>query len=270
LVRGWVRLYTAGLNPDHRAERCDEIISDLWEHRSHAAAERQAAATTSLVILGRWLAGIPADLSWRAQAVRRRSNRRDTSVTSSVIKNWWQVLSAITAVVSVYFGLRQYLTDEISTQVTPGKVGALIVFLAFGGLIVGGLANYRRSPRRGATMVMVGLAPVALLGGLGLGLIVGVVVAIADNEGWWWLPTGIASLVATAAFLGAFSAWWNATPARAATSARSMLLPAVLIVIGLVVAVAAGLGMGLNALGLAGMAPAIIGLFMWSRRLKSA
>ena len=30
LMRGWVRLYTAGLPPDRRDDRRAEIASDLW------------------------------------------------------------------------------------------------------------------------------------------------------------------------------------------------------------------------------------------------
>ncbi len=37
LVRGWVRLYTAGLPADVRDGRREEIDADLWEHAREAA-----------------------------------------------------------------------------------------------------------------------------------------------------------------------------------------------------------------------------------------
>ena len=63
LVRTWVRMYTLGLDASNRFDRRAEIESDLWEHRNHEASEGQSSTAASLSIVGRWLAGIPADLS---------------------------------------------------------------------------------------------------------------------------------------------------------------------------------------------------------------
>ena len=91
LVRRWVRLYTLGLQADDRHSRAAEIDSDLWEHRTYARNEGESAASTSRSILGRWVAGLPADLSWRAAQVRR--NRRTTKermMTNPLGGYWWQ------------------------------------------------------------------------------------------------------------------------------------------------------------------------------------
>jgi hypothetical protein len=74
LVTNWVRLYTAGLAPDERAERRAEIASDLWEQRAAMRDAGESGGRTALAIGGRWLAGIPDDLAWRAA---RRSSRNE-------------------------------------------------------------------------------------------------------------------------------------------------------------------------------------------------
>ncbi|MDF2731049.1 MAG: hypothetical protein K0T01_2838, partial [Acidimicrobiia bacterium] len=63
VVLGWVRLYTLGSEMGARNDRRAEIESDLWEHRNHVACEGEGSPVTSVSILGRWVAGIPADLS---------------------------------------------------------------------------------------------------------------------------------------------------------------------------------------------------------------
>ncbi len=270
LVRGWVRLYTAGLEPDHRTERGAEIESDLWEHRNHAAAEYQAPMATSLAVLGRWVAGIPADLSWRTSQLRQRQEaRKELIMTTALSRHWWQALAAVIAAVTVYFGVRQFFSDEVSTGLNPGKVVALVLFVGFGVLTLVGLGAYHARPRQGAAMIMIGMAPVALVGGLGFGIIAGLIASLVGDQGWWWLPVAIASAVATVAGIGAFSAWWDATPARSGTSRRVIVFPGVLVVMGLLAA-ASGVGMGLTALGVGGVLFMMAGLAMWGRRAKIA
>jgi hypothetical protein len=66
LVRRWADFYTLGLETERRRDRQEEISSDLWEHRNYATSEGEKPISTSLSILGRWMAGVPADISWRA------------------------------------------------------------------------------------------------------------------------------------------------------------------------------------------------------------
>jgi hypothetical protein len=260
-----------GLDTAARHNRRAEIDSDLWEHRDYAAAEGEGTAAMSLSILGRWAAGIPADLSWRASQPRSSGQtKKENIMTNTLGKYWWQTLASLTAVATVYAGIRQFFTDEVSAGVSTGKVIALVFFLGVGALTLIGIAIHRTKPRRGAAMVIIGVAPMALVGGLGLGMVVGLVALLTGNLGdKGWLAVGISSAVATAAALGAFSAWWNAAPARTSPRPRVSPISITLVVVGLLAA-GAGVSMGLYAVAGIGAVLTIIGVGIWSRRTRTA
>ena len=65
LAQTWVALYTRGLPADRRDARRAEISSDLWEQRSDGSRDGSGRVTASM--LGRVLAGVPADISWRVE-----------------------------------------------------------------------------------------------------------------------------------------------------------------------------------------------------------
>ncbi len=65
LVRGWVRLYTAGLPAGVRDGRREEIDGDLWEQVRDGAQIGRTPRYFRSDVLVRWLLGVPADLSWR-------------------------------------------------------------------------------------------------------------------------------------------------------------------------------------------------------------
>ena len=82
LTRSWTSIYTRGLPSGLRDRRCDEINSDLWEHRRQAGAQGETSTGTALHILLRLFLGAPADLVWRtetAAAVRsgKEPNMKD-------------------------------------------------------------------------------------------------------------------------------------------------------------------------------------------------
>jgi hypothetical protein len=267
----WVRLYTLGSEEDARNDRRAEIESDLWEHRNHAVAEGERSAVTSLSILGRWAAGVPADLSWRASQLARGGRSTKESIMTDIPgRYWWQTLAILTALATIYAGIRQFITDEVSVGVTAGKIIALVFMAAAGLLILLGLAVYRTMPRRGSLMVMIGVLPAAFVGLFGIGLVVGLVASLAGDLGWWWVPAGVTSAVATASGVGAFGAWWHADPAHTGTK-RIALLPTAIVLGGLVIA-AAGVGLGLFTIPLLliGGATCLIGAGIWSRRIKTA
>jgi len=93
LVRGWTRLYTAGMEPDARTERCAEIDSDLWEF--HEDARRRGATPTLLALhmALRLVLGIRHDLVWRAEQVRVRAPLVQKALwvtaAASVVLVWW-------------------------------------------------------------------------------------------------------------------------------------------------------------------------------------
>jgi hypothetical protein len=270
LVRSWVRMYTLGLDASARYDRRAEMESDLWEHRTCASSEGQGSMAASLSIVGRWLAGIPADLSWRASHRGNRIQQVEERVMKNALGNYWQGFAAFAAVATGYLGVRQFFTDEVSAGINTGKVVGLVVLVGAGLLVLAGLAVHRTSPRSGALMVMLGVLPLAALGGFGVGLVIGLVMSMAGGLGWWWVPLGIASAVATAAGVGAFSAWWHSSPKVAKTNPRAVILPLVFIGVGLL---AAGAGVGLGGftgpLVAFGAVLAVIGGGIWTRHLKT-
>jgi hypothetical protein len=270
LVRTWVQMYTLGLEASNRFDRRAEIESDLWEHRNYAISEGKGPAATSVSIFGRWLAGIPADLSWRASNRGRRGQQARERTMKNALGSYWQGLAAIAAVATGYMGVRQFFTDEVSTAITSGKVVGLVLLVGAGLLVLAGLAVHRTNPRSGALMVIVGVLPMAAVGGFGLGLVAGLVVSLAGGLQWWWVPIGIASAVATVAGLGAFGAWWHASPKVAAAGSRTTILPLVLVGTGVL---AAGAGVSLGALTgpllVFGAVLAAVGAGIWTRHLKT-
>lgn len=271
VVRRWVWLYTLGLEVVARHDRTAEIDSDLWEHRNYAAAEGDGPGSTSLSILGRWAAGIPADLSWRASQLRRSGRTtKERMMTNPRGRYWWQALAVLTAGATFYAGIRQFFTDEVSVGVSPGKVGALVLFVGAGALTLLGLAVHRTMPRRGAGMVIAGVLPAALIGGFGIGIVVGLIGSLTGGVGWWWVPVGIGSAVATATGVGAF-AWWHAAGGSVTTGPRITVLPIVLVLAGLLAAgVSVSLGLFTIPLLSLGVVTALIGVGIWSRRIKTA
>jgi hypothetical protein len=266
----WVRLYTLGSEVGAGDDRRAEIESDLWEHRNHAAAEGERSAVVSLSILGRWAAGIPADLSWRASQLRHSGRATKESIMTNILgRYWWQTLAVLTAIATIYAGIRQFFTDEVSVGVSAGKIIALVFLVAAGVLTLLGLAVHRTRPRRGSMMVMIGVLPGALVGLFGIGIIIGLIASLARGESWWWLPVGVTSAVATASGVGAFGAWWHAETTSGTTNRHIPLLPAAVVLGGLVSA-GAGVTMGMMPLLIIGAVACLIGISIWSRRTNLA
>ena len=270
LVRAWVRLYTLGLSADDRFSRRAEIESDLWEHRNQAEVDGEQSTVTSLSIAGRWAAGIPADLSWRTSQSRRRGPSTKETLMTNALSRYWKALAGVTAVATGYQGIDQFRSDEISVVITAGKAIALLLFVGLGVLVLSGLVIHRTNPRRGALLVVLGVLPAAAVGGFGIGLVFGVIASLAGGLGWWWLPVAIASLVATAAGVGAFGSWWHASPNVAGANLRTMTLPIALVLVGLFSA-GAGVSFGWSTGTLVGLgaAAAVAGVAVWTQRLRT-
>jgi hypothetical protein len=183
---------------------------------------------------------------------------------------WWQVLAILTAGTSIYAGIRQFATDEVSAGVSAGKVGALVVLTGAGVVTLLGLAARRSRSRLGAALVMAGVLPAALAGGFGIGIIVGLVASLMSGGNWWWVPVGIASVIATGAGIGAYNAWWHAAPKQGAANRRTKGLPVILVLAGLLVA-AVGVSAGLLTIPLlaVGVVTALVGVRLLSRDLKT-
>ena len=61
IVRLWVRLYTAGLEPSARQRIRQEVESDLWE-QIHSKDVSGNSIREAVIIILRWIMGIPADV----------------------------------------------------------------------------------------------------------------------------------------------------------------------------------------------------------------
>ena len=87
LARLWGRAATLGLSPGEAGRRRRELESDLWEHRNCAQGAGAPPASVARQILLRSIAGIPADLAWRADMARNGPHRRCASraVSRSVL-----------------------------------------------------------------------------------------------------------------------------------------------------------------------------------------
>ena len=67
LVRAWTAVYTAGLSPEARQVRREEIESDLWEWQHDAGRARGARGAAHVAL--RLVLGVPDDLLWRVTHV---------------------------------------------------------------------------------------------------------------------------------------------------------------------------------------------------------
>ena len=61
IVRRWVRFYTAGLENTVRERIRQEVEADLWEQTNNKDASSKPSREALIIIL-RWLLGIPADV----------------------------------------------------------------------------------------------------------------------------------------------------------------------------------------------------------------
>ena len=171
LTEAWVRLYTAGLSSTLRDARRSELASDLWEHQHTAYILRQGAAGTAFQVLSRTLLGVPADISWRVAAGRKRRIERGTEgrvrMNPSRAQKGFVGIALLMVALYVALGISNAVINQEPTFVDRfgefwgGVLGSLIGFIP-AALIVTGLWQLRRSPVLGGALVLIGAVPVAL------------------------------------------------------------------------------------------------------------
>ncbi len=86
LARAWVAVYTHGLPVDYRDARRAEISSDLWEHCHDGSVDGLGGVDAR--VLGRVIAGMPADIAWRVE--ERRHIRNGSAMAASSHGSWAQ------------------------------------------------------------------------------------------------------------------------------------------------------------------------------------
>lgn len=178
-VLWWVGRYTRGLPEAAAATRREELVSDVWEHRSALGATPSA----QLVLLSRCLRGIPADLSWR-HAQRRVARRLPTAASAGRAVGWtigglgYASLLAGHAWIAagiVRLNPEAQSWDQDDLVAAASISGTLLVAFVVGALLL------RRRPLVGAVLVAAGSFATLL-------------------AYWWMIPvTGPCGIAATAA-----------------------------------------------------------------------
>lgn len=160
LVLRWCSLYTQGLDGDVAADRRDELISDLHDHR--AAATSTSRSTIGRDVAVRALLGVPADLSWRTHQLRIARSAREPEVTMTArtpLDGWTRTAYGVAAIVTAWtavVGIGMLIDSrnaavgsyDFQWRISLGAVG--IVMLA---LCVHGLLGLRTRPVRAAAEV---------------------------------------------------------------------------------------------------------------------
>lgn len=132
-TRGWVRTYTRGLSDEVRTARCEEIDSDLHEHRTTGA---HGAA-----IVGRALRGVAADVSWRREERRavEAINGRLTGVRAmwaTATQAWFTPLAALLGVLNV-LGAAVILSGVDGSNGSGRVIGPVILSTLAGAMFAG-------------------------------------------------------------------------------------------------------------------------------------
>ena len=98
LTRGWVRTYTTGLPTRIRAERKEEIASDLWEQASVGGNEGESANAIAAHIFGRAVLGMPADVAWHLGELKGDGMQLSNNQKPIVGRSWfWESRRLYTA-----------------------------------------------------------------------------------------------------------------------------------------------------------------------------
>lgn len=147
VIRAWVAVYTKGLPAPMAMDRRSLIEGDLWDE---TRASEWLGETDGLARQrwSRWLRGVPADITWRAEQQRRITKKpRRTDMRISKLQ------AAAIAVVSIYYmSLIVGLFAQPSFLAWPGMPFALLGL----GLCVSGLLLAIPRPRAGFIVGMIG------------------------------------------------------------------------------------------------------------------
>lgn len=161
-TRAWSATYTRGLPQDLRAERREEIDSDLWDHRRLADLEREPVTGTAAHVLFRLLFGMPADLLWRIEAGSSTQTTRRTSLNDTPLMRIGLLAAMLPLALLVMFGVTFILGNgdwENSTGHWLWRV-AFVVAPLVGGI---GLWLCATQPRLGMALVLAGVGSSAFL-----------------------------------------------------------------------------------------------------------
>jgi len=166
LTRGWVTLYTAGMAADDRDARRADVESDLWDHQATNTELGVPAFVTAIEMLGRWLIGIPADISWRyerdvTRASERLAMQRRRTMWQTIQDRGLTILAFLMATFFVVVGtftvlqMRGELTTE--ERLVYGSMWIIAGLVMLAGVYMGS-----RSPWMAAGLLALGAIAMAL------------------------------------------------------------------------------------------------------------
>jgi len=163
ITRAWSGTYTRGLPHDTRAERREEIDSDLWDHQRLADLEREPVTGTAVQILVRVILGIPADLLWRIEAGSSTQVTGRTSVNDTLIMRIGLVLISLPLLALVVNGVAIAFFGAGDFNNSTEHVLWGLMFLVCPLVTLIGLWLCRAQPKLGLGMVIVGALASALV-----------------------------------------------------------------------------------------------------------
>ena len=137
LAKGWVRMYTRGLDADVRDARRAEIDSDIFEQQQSSA--HHAQHRTGAAIAGRTLRGALGDIAWRREEramsdVRAGAPERDRSLSGGPARHlrWLAFIPLVPAGPLLFFGILWTAPVQISFGIAL-VLAAMAIWRVFSG-----------------------------------------------------------------------------------------------------------------------------------------
>jgi len=196
MTRSWTATYTRGLPHDLRAERREEIDSDLWEHQRVAARRGDPALGTAIEVLIRMLLGLISDITWRVQAGAPARADRGIMTNEAPYMRGLVAAGVVLALFPVIIGVGSIFNDFEDGDNSVWLGGSLTALS--GAAMAVGLLISRRNPLLGIGLVVIGVITIGFV--------------------WPWMlvttiPIGIA--IVAIAFFRARQTGWPRGPAAA-------------------------------------------------------
>ncbi len=157
----WTRWYTRRLPSHVAAGRQVEIDSDLWEQRTDSEESSQSRTRFNFAVIGRTLAGVPADLTWRRGVLQSQPLR--PALGTRIHDRSDQLVVVLAAIGSLPSTMLLPLLAMVGSEeggASRGEVLWVLGAVALAGLLIAGLIlRVRQTRPRLATAMLVLGAP---------------------------------------------------------------------------------------------------------------
>lgn len=163
-VRGWTRIYTAGLPTYLRENRRAEIASDLWEHQRLAEREGSNDVQMAIEMLLRLVMGIHADVAWRLECgARARLEKGSRPMHVITIQKSVAVTAGLLILMAFGLAASNFWSVEGTTVEPLGRFWAGMLGVVPAVLMMVGLLLSGRAPRAGGLILFLGAISFAVL-----------------------------------------------------------------------------------------------------------